>query len=232
MRSIPFVLLALAAVTNGPAAAQNWQEYSYPDYSITVVFPADPKVETATYPLADCRSVEAHVFSVRQNDDVFKVTVAELANTGLDESAVIDHAIKTLSEGGELKFNIAHRIDSVYGRQVSILQADGSRSTAAVFDYGGRLYQIEGRAPAGGSVLDILRFQQSLVFTDGGSNRSEDQIRAIRQACSVPPDSLPDLLFNPAGLDDPRCSPPGTYPSVIPWWQRADHVHVGAPFEQ
>jgi len=232
MRSIPFVLLTLAVVGSGSAAAQNWQEYSYPDYSITVVFPAEPQIETTAYPVANGRSVEAHVFSVRQNDDVFKVTVAELANTGLDESAVIDHAIKTLSEGGELKFNIAHRIDSVYGRQLSILQADGSTSTAAVFDYGGRLYQIEGTAPAGGSVLDILRFQQSLAFTDGGSNRSEDQIRAIRQACSVPPDSLPDLLYNPAGLDDPRCAPPGTYPAAVPWWNKGDHVHVGAPFER
>jgi hypothetical protein len=132
MRSIPFVLLALAAVTSGPAAAQNWQEYSYPDYSITIVFPADPKVETTTYPIANGRSVEAHVYSVRQNDDVFKVTVAELTNIGLEESAVIDHAIKTLSEGGDVKFDIAHRIDRVYGRQLSILWTDGSRSTAAV----------------------------------------------------------------------------------------------------
>jgi hypothetical protein len=232
MRSISLFFLALAAVTSGPAAAQNWQEYSYPDYSITVVFPAEPQVETTAYPVADGRSVEAHVFSARQNDDVFKVTVAELANSGLDENAVINHAIKTLSEGGELKFNIAHRIDSVYGRQLSILQADGRRSTAALFDYKGRLYQIEGTAPAGGSVLDTLRFQQSLVFTDGGSNRSEEQIRGIRQACNVPPDSPPDLLYNPAGLDDPRCAPPGTYPSALPWWNRGDHVHVGAPFER
>jgi hypothetical protein len=99
MRSIPFVLLA---VVSGPAAAQNWQEYSYPDYSITVVFPAESQIETTAYPAADGRSVEAHVFSVRQNDDVFKVTVAELANIGLDESTAIDHAIEMLSERGEV----------------------------------------------------------------------------------------------------------------------------------
>jgi hypothetical protein len=63
---------------------------------------------------------------------VLKVTVAELANTGLDESAVIGHAIETL------------------------------------------------------------------VFTDGGSNRSADAIRAIREACR-------GSAFNPAGVDDPRC---------------------------
>jgi hypothetical protein len=199
MRLIAFALAAFIA--SGPAAAQTWQEHSYPAYSFTVAFPADPQIEITTYQVADGRSVEAHVYSVRQNNGVFKVTVAELANTGLEESAVIDHAIKTLSEGGEVKVNIPHRIYRVYGRQLSILGTDGSRSTVAVFDYNGRLYQIEGKALPGGSATDIIRFQQSLVFTDGGSNRSPDAIRAIREACRGAAG-----VANPAGPDDPRCA--------------------------
>jgi hypothetical protein len=46
-------------------------------------------------------------------------------------------------------------------------------------------------------LLDL--FQQSLVFTDGGSNRSEDAICTIREACR-------GAAFNPACVDDPRCS--------------------------
>jgi hypothetical protein len=197
MRLIAFILAAFVA--SGPAAAQSWQEYSYPAYSFTVAFPAEPQIETTTYQVADGRSVEAHVYSVRLNNGVFKVTVAELANTNLDESAVIDHAIKTLSEGGEVKINIPHRIYQVYGRQLSVLGADGSRTTAAVFDYNGRLYQIEGKALPSGNAIDIIRFQQSLVFTGGGSNRSPDAIRAIREACRAG-------VANPAGPDDPRCA--------------------------
>jgi hypothetical protein len=199
MRTIALVLAAFIA--SGPAAAQSWTEYSYPDYSFTVAFPADPQIETTTYQVADGRSVQARVYTVRQNNSVLKVTVAELANTGLDESAVIGHAIKTLSAGGEVKFDIPHRIYRVYGRQLGVLGADGSRSTVAVFDHKGRLYLIEAKALPGGSdsAVDTLRFQQSLVFTDGGSNRSEDAIRAIRQACR-------GAAFNPAGVDDPRCS--------------------------
>jgi hypothetical protein len=199
MRTIAFVLAAF--VVSGPAAAQNWKEYSYPDYSFTVAFPADPQIETTTYQVADGRSVRAHVYTVRQNNSVLKVTVAELANTGLEENAVIGHAIKTLSAGGEVKFDIPHRIYRVYGRQLSVLGTDGSRSTAAVFDHKGRLYQIEAKALPGASdtAADTLRFQQSLVFTDGGSNRSEDTIRSIRAACR-------GAAFNPAGVDDPRCA--------------------------
>ena len=60
---------------------------------------------------------------------------------------------------------------------------------------------------AGGNLADLLRFQQSLVFTDGGSNRSAEAIRAVREACR----GLTDVLnaggnpAQPAGPDDPRC---------------------------
>jgi hypothetical protein len=65
------------------------------------------------------------------------------------------------------------------------LEADGSRSTVAVFDYNGRLYQIEGKSLSGGNdtTADAIRFAQSLIFTGGGSNRSPDEIRATRPAC-------------------------------------------------
>lgn len=198
MRLIALILAAF--VISGPTAAQNWQQYSYPDYAFSVDFPARPLVENRTYQVADDRSVPARVYSVRQNSSELKVTIADLANTALDETSVIDYAIKTLSAGGEVTFNIPQRIDSVYGRSVGIQRGDGSRSMAGVFDYHGRLYQIEAKALPGGSdaAAETLRFHQSLVFTDGGSNRSEDTIRAYRQAC-------PDTVGPPAGFDDPRC---------------------------
>ena len=119
---------------------------------------------------------------------MFKVTVAELKDTGLEESAVIDHAIKTMSEGGEVKVSIPHRINRVYGRQLSIVGRDGIRSMVALFDYSGRLYQIEGKAlPSGNDgTADAIRFVQSLIFTGGGSNRSAGEIRAAHAACSGP----------------------------------------------
>jgi hypothetical protein len=199
MRLIAFVLAAF--VVSGPAAAQSWQEYSYPNDSFTVMFPAEPRIETTTYDVADGRSVPARVYSVRQDKSVFKVTVADLANTGLQENAVIDHAVKTVSAGGEVKVDFPHRIYQVYGRQLSILGKDGSRSTAAMFDVSGRLYQIEATVLPGGNDFDLIRFQQSLVFERGVSNRSEETIRAIREACR----GAANAPNNPAGLDDPRC---------------------------
>jgi hypothetical protein len=91
------------------------------------------------------------------------------------EKTVVDHSVKTLSQGGEIKLDIPHCISRIYGPQLSILGADGSRSMVAVSYYKQRLYQIEGTvlASAGNGTADAIRFQQSLVFTDdGGTNRS------------------------------------------------------------
>jgi len=198
MRLIAFVLAAF--VMSAPASAQTWQEYTYPDYAFAVMFPAAPQVQTTTHQVADGRSVPARVYTARQNNGIFTVTVADLANTGLSENAVIDHAVKTLSASGEITVNFPHRIYQVYGRQFSVKGKDGSRSTIAVFDTNNRLYQIEAKVLPGGNDIDLIRFQQSLVFErDKLSNRNEDTIKNIREACK-------GVVNNPAGLDDPRCT--------------------------
>jgi hypothetical protein len=171
MRMIAFMLAV--SVASSAAAAQSWKEYADAGYGFAVSFPADPKIETTAYSAADGRSVEARVYSVTQDDAVFKMTVADLSDTAMDEGAIIDHAIKTLSQGGEIKLNIPHRISRVYGRQLSILGPDGSRSSVALFYNQGRLYQIEGKAlpTDGDATAAAIRFQQSLIFTGDASNR-------------------------------------------------------------
>jgi hypothetical protein len=203
MRSIAFVLATFVATA--PAAAQGWKEYSYPDYAFSVAFPANPQVDTTTYQIADNRSVPARIYSVRQANVVFSMIVAELKGTNFDENAVVDHAIKMLSQNATVRLNIPARIYRVYGRQLTVEGADGSRSMVQLFDHNGRLYQIEAKALPGQNVSnpqsDVVRFHQSLDFTDGGSNRSEEAVRAIREVCRG--------LVNPAfgaGLDDPACT--------------------------
>jgi hypothetical protein len=164
---IPIGFIFAAFAMSSPAAAQGWKEYSYPDYAFTIAFPDEPKIETTTYQAVDGRPAPARIYSAAQDRAVFRMTVVDLSNAGLQETAVLDHAVKTLSQGGEIKLDIPHRISRVFGRQLSILAADGSRSSIAVFYHNGRLYQIEGKAlPPGNSTSEAIRFQQSLVFTD------------------------------------------------------------------
>jgi hypothetical protein len=186
MRLLACVLTVL--VVSVPAAAQGWKEYADPGNGFTVSFPAAPRIETTTYQAADGNAVRAKVYSVAQDGAVFKMTVADLSHAAMEESAVIDHAIKTLSQGGEIKVNIPARINRVYGRQLSIVGADGSHASVAVFYHKARLYQIEGKAQAAGNdaASYAIRFQQSLVFTGGDTNRP-DAVREARRNC--PPEN-------------------------------------------
>jgi hypothetical protein len=122
------------------------------------------------------------------------MTVADIANAGQSEKAVIDYAINTLSEGGTVKVNIPHRIYQVCGRQLALEGANGSRAMVAMFDFIGRLYQIEAKMPHGGNAFELTHFQPSLVFERGVSNP--------RRRKSVP---FAPLAREPAGPDDPRC---------------------------
>jgi hypothetical protein len=181
---IPVTIVPVIFAVTG-LAAQNWQNYSYPEYSFGVSFPADPQIETTTYQITDDRAVEARVYAVRRKDAELRVTVAELADPPPEETALIDHAIKTLSAGGEVKVNIPRRVNRVFGRQLSILQGDGSRAAVALFDFNGRFYQIEGKSTGNHAAAVSIRFVQSLIFIGGGSTRSADDIRAARGACST-----------------------------------------------
>jgi len=151
-----------------PAVADDWKEYESPDRSFTVHFPTDPNIEPTAYRTPDGRSFDAHIYSAKQGTGVFMLTVAEVPDTGsqTQEGALMSDAVKKLTEGSQIKFDIEHRIRWVYGRQLGIAGANGGYSYIAVFHHNNRLYQLEAKAfVAGGQAeVDAMRFQQSLDF--------------------------------------------------------------------
>jgi hypothetical protein len=159
---------------------------SYPDYSFRVSLPADPQIETTTYQITDDRAVEARVYAVPQGRRV-QGHGCGTCRSGARGNGVDRPRDQDAVGSGEVKVNIPHRINRVFGRQLGILQGDDSRAAVALFDYNGRLYQIEGKSISTGNdaTADAIRFVQSLIFTGGGSNRSADDIRAGRGACSA-----------------------------------------------
>jgi hypothetical protein len=165
MRLITFIVAMIAAIA--PAGAQGWKEYEYQNEGFTAAFPAEPKAGTTSYRVAGGRLVEAHVYSVVQEGGEFKVTVADLSQTEISEGNVMAYAVMMLSRGGEVTIDIPHSTRRIIGRQAAIEGVDGSQTYASVFFHNRRLYQIEGRVPAGGSTANAVRFQQSFDFTDG-----------------------------------------------------------------
>jgi len=197
MRLIAFVVPA-ALVLSGPAVAE-WKELASVSEGFGVVFPADPDVEdVAMFEVVPGKMVPARIYSARYDNSLFKMTVVDGRDAGLQEAPVIEQAIKRLTQGGEVKINFPHRIYRIYGRQLSIARPNDSLTTAAVFFANDRLYQIESTKLAGGTNSDLIRFQQSLTFDRNVANRTPQQMQAIRAACV-------GINANPAGLDDPRC---------------------------
>lgn len=197
MRFIAFVMAASLA-TAGPALAE-WKEFTSVAEGFGVVFPADPDVEAvAMFEVVPGKTVPANIYSTRYDNSLFKMTVVDGRDAGLQEAAVVDQAIKRLTQGGQVKIDYPHRIYRIYGRQFSVARPDGSLTTAALFFANQRLYQIEITKFAGGSDTDAIRFQQSLTFDRNVANRTQEQMQAIRATCV-------GINANPAGLDDPRC---------------------------
>jgi len=165
MHRIAFVIALCLA--GSPAVAKDWMEYTYPDHSFTVAFPAEPRIEPTTYQAADGRAFAARTYSVALDGGLFKMTVVDLPDTNANGDALVSHAVKTLTDGSQIKLDIPHRIRSTYGRQLAFARPDGSFTYVAVFFHKQRLYQLEGiAAVAGGDAdVDAMIFHQSLDLT-------------------------------------------------------------------
>jgi hypothetical protein len=55
IRPIPSILAAFAF--NAPAAAPSWEDCGYPEYAISIAFPANLNIEITSDEVADGRSV-------------------------------------------------------------------------------------------------------------------------------------------------------------------------------
>ena len=157
---------AAALLSNAISAeAQSWREYRYSGFAIR--FPVEPTVENGTYTTAEGAVVDARIYSAEQEGALYKVTVADLSRVHQSEAQAIGEAVGGLSENGDVVVDIAHRVNGVLGRQLSIVSHDGSRSTIALFYRNRRLYLVEGTIlPTHDDPMspDGARFQQSLRF--------------------------------------------------------------------
>ena len=181
MRLIAFVSAAL--IVGAPAAAELNEVASVAE-GFGVVFPADPNIEEIPmFEVVPGKMVPARIYSARYQNSLFKMTVVDGRDAGLQEAPVVEQSLKRMTQGGELKFNIPARIYRHYGRHYSIGRPNGGLTTASVFFANARLYELETTLLPGGSNADLIRFQQSLTFDRNVANRTAQEMAAIRAAC-------------------------------------------------
>jgi hypothetical protein len=148
-----------------PAEAQAWREYRYAGFAIS--FPTEPTIESGTYATGDGTTVDARIYSAQQDGTLYRVTVANMPRGRRDEAKVVNEAIGLLTENGDVVVDVPHRVNGIFGRQLSIAGHDGSRTAVAVFYRSRRLYLVEGTIlPTSDDPMSSagMRFQQSLRF--------------------------------------------------------------------
>jgi hypothetical protein len=158
------VLGALVLATAGPARAQSWKEYAYPDAGFSAQFPARPTVAELQYRAKDV-TAPARVYAAHQGSADYSVTVADLSASAVDKDAAIAEAARAFIGAGEVRLDVIERIDREFGRELIVIGKDGAHTATAIFYVNRKLYILAGRTDAERGPIGV-RFQQSLQFVD------------------------------------------------------------------
>jgi hypothetical protein len=167
MRVLSVLALALACSLAAAAPALAWDIYSYPDAKFAVQFPSEPQIGSAQYRTTAGLDVPAQRYFAREGPVAFTLTRADFSGTALEKDAAIADAVKGFGQEGEVLVDVEARINSEYGRELSVSRKDGGRDIVAIFFFDQHLYLLHGRAAppdATAFTASLIRFQQSLNF--------------------------------------------------------------------
>ncbi|HXJ02253.1 MAG TPA: hypothetical protein VNH44_13605 [Micropepsaceae bacterium] len=167
-------VVAVLAVLSTPALAQSWIEYDYPDAGFAIHFPAAPNVATGLYETGAGAFVNAQIYSLQAEGNLYSVTVADLSGASTDPQNTLAQAVEAARSQGDIQVDIPARVNGQRGRQLSIVGKDGSHSNLAIFIAKDHLFEIKGTVLASNPDRqsgDAIRFQQSLRFTGDYAGR-------------------------------------------------------------
>lgn len=164
---VTVAILLAACLTPVAAMAQEWKAYSYADPGFAIQFPSAPTVETSTFKTAAGVSLPMTRYSVRQDRSVYTLDVVDYSSTNADGKATIAETENSFGASGKVTVAIDARVARAYGRELSVLGADGSRSAVAIFFVNKHLYTLVGESLPPDAINrsgDGIRFQESLNF--------------------------------------------------------------------
>lgn len=186
---IPTVLIL---ALSGPAAAQDWTEYTSKDDLFIVNFPGEPDVREVDYPTEFGITLRARVYSVEARGSRYSVTVVDYSNAeqlhteragncrgypntctnraANDLRGALDYAVaQLLQRDAKVTYYGFGDTDRIEGRRVQLLNPDESRTFAAVYMHDYRLYILEGTVPANAPPPAL--FQQNVGIFDKNMER-------------------------------------------------------------
>lgn len=171
MRVIALGVAAAAVLAIHPAAAA-WKEYMLRDYGIAKEFPGKPTTSKITYKTPVMGTAQGTVFSVEQDNVVYKMTVIDAKKRWQAGASLMGECVYLAENSGKSRADMAARVenglDAVYGRIISVdLPKNQGREMTECFFTKGRLYKIQVLVkPAHGdpNTPDAIRFINSLRF--------------------------------------------------------------------
>jgi hypothetical protein len=190
MRRISAATAALIVCVSGPSFAQEWIQYASRADLFGVNFPTEPKVRDVPYMTEFGISLPGHIYSSESGASRYVVTVvdyndaekihtarADLCKKNGGESdacqndwrgdvngAIVYASWKFLASNAKVTYYGWAVTDNVEGHRVQLTNPDGSRTFAAIYMHGTRLYIVEGTVPKGAPAPGL--FQQSLMWLD------------------------------------------------------------------
>jgi hypothetical protein len=175
MKGVLAILIA-ACLAPAAAVAQEWKAYSYPDPGFAIQFPVPPTVENSTVKTSAGVSLPVTRYQVRQDRMIYTLNVADYSATNADDKTTIADAEKSFGASGKVTVAIDARVNRSFGRELSVVGPDGSRSAIAIFFVNKHLYTLVGQALPPDAINrsgDTIRFQESLQFVgqNGGFGR-------------------------------------------------------------
>jgi hypothetical protein len=190
MRLIPLALVALILFISVPSFAQEWIEYSNQTDFFSINLPGQPNVKDITYKTQYGITLPGRVYTAEDAPSRYSITVIDFTSAKEKHA----ERVKTCkAEGGdgdqcnersaielrgaplfaawnlmEKASKVTHLVyaqaDLVEGQEVHLLNADGSRTYAAIYMHEDRLFILEGTVP--GDYPPPLLFQQGMRFLD------------------------------------------------------------------
>ena len=190
MRPISVMTAALILCLSGPSFAQEWIQYASKADLFGVNFPVEPKVQDIGYVTEFEIKLPGHVYSADSGTSRYSVTVvdykdAEKIHTdqadqcrkkgGVADActnnwradvqgAMIYASWKFIQRNAKVTYYARAVTDNVEGQRLQLTNPDGSRTFAAIYFHGTRIYILEGTVPRGSPAPGL--FQQSLMWLD------------------------------------------------------------------
>ena len=154
----------IVVIASSPAAAQQWVDYTNPEYRFAVNFPVEPTEQDTEYVSADGTTLIARAFSAEQEESLYRVTVVTFPAEITDVAAELDHAAGIYRRRGEATHDQPGDYDGIPAYEISVIDPEGRQIYVTALYHDRRLVIAEGEVSA--DAFPPIQFQQSIWIID------------------------------------------------------------------